>query len=285
MLKDEQYGGPDSSSGTTGFVNFPVPVDFAGGTGSPVFVHQNYPGERAKGGDEGAPTVPFSGLAFTAPFRILSDEGVSALKLVIKDNEEHCRSLPGRAAKSLRGLGYRSKFIRDLNYSPSVLSHLSKMSGCPLGPHNMPSNLSQTNFGEIGSKKPVDVWHIDSVDYVLVILLSDPTGMVGGELQVARLNGGDAALAIQKINREGISEEEMDVASYPGEGYGILMQGSRIAHSVSEVKEARERRLTVVNSYHNANPFKEDKTRFATFSDVDGFPTARYEYARHKAWR
>jgi hypothetical protein len=159
------------------------------------------------------------------------------------------------------------------------------MAGCPLGPHHVPSNLSQTNFGEIGGDKPVDVWHIDSVDYVMVLLLSDATDMEGGELQVARLNGGDPALAIEQINAEGIAEEDMDVATYPGPGYAIFMQGSRIAHAVTPVTAAREPRLTVVNSYHSLNPFVEDKTRFVTYKDVDGFDTARYEYARHKAWR
>jgi hypothetical protein len=149
----------------------------------------------------------------------------------------------------------------------------------------MPSNLSQTNFGEIGADKPVDVWHIDSVDYVLVILLSDASNMVGGDLLVARLNGGDPALAIETINTRGIDPSEYDKASYPGPGHAILMQGSRIAHCVTPVIEAVEPRLTVVNSYQSLNVFEEDKTRFVTYRDVDGIDTARYEYARHKAWR
>merc|ERR1719261_1499915 len=40
---------------------------------------------RAHGSDA---EVPFTGLAYTAPFRVLSDEGVAAFRQVISDNEK-----------------------------------------------------------------------------------------------------------------------------------------------------------------------------------------------------
>ena len=48
-------------------------------------------------------------------------------------------------------------------------------------------NNPQINFGEVGSDKPVDKWHLDSVPFVMVLILSDLEGMVGGDLKVARL--------------------------------------------------------------------------------------------------
>jgi len=35
-------------------------------------------------------------------------------------------------------------------------------------------------------KKDVDKWHFDSVDFVMVVILSDMEGMVGGELAVLK---------------------------------------------------------------------------------------------------
>lgn len=48
----------------------------------------------------------------------------------------------------------------------------------------------QVNFGKAGVNASVDKWHFDSVDYVLVVILSDIEDMVGGELEVLRLNLG-----------------------------------------------------------------------------------------------
>jgi len=227
-------------------------------------------------------TVPFNGLAFSAPFRLLSDAGVKALREVIALNEKHACALPSRAAKALRGLGYRSQFIRDFNSCPVIRAHLSQMAGTPLGPHHMPMNLSQTNFGEIGANKPVDQWHIDSVPYVMVLLLSDATGMEGGKLQVANL--GDPKAAIETIQTKGISSSQMDVVDYPGPGYCVFMQGSKIAHSVTAVTKANEPRLTVVNSFQSLNPFSPDRTSYITFKDLDG-NAAPFEFARHVSWR
>ena len=196
------------------FVQFPVPL--AGST--PQVVR----------GCTSQAEIPFTGLAYTAPFSVLSAEGVAALRQVITDNEKFSTSVPDLVPKCLRGLGYRSKFVRDLNYSEEILTHLSQCAGEVLTPHGMSTNLAQINFGEVGGG-PVNQWHIDSVPYVMVILLSDATDMVGGELLVARL--GDPREAIRKIQADEVDKSLIDKVNYPGAGYAILMQGSHIAHA------------------------------------------------------
>ena len=118
----------------------------------------------------------FQGLAYSAPFRLLSEEGVKALRGVLLENEKFSTMVPGRIPKCIRGIGYRSKFMRDLGYSPRILAHLSRCAGEPITPHGMCSNLSQINFGEIGAGVKVDQWHLDSVPYVMVLLMSDGYG-------------------------------------------------------------------------------------------------------------
>jgi hypothetical protein len=219
-------------------------------------------------------------LAYSAPFKLLSDEGVRAIRSVIKMNEHHACS-NNRQPKSIRGIGYRSKFIRDFTYSKDVLQHLTKCSGKILHPHTMGMNVAQINFGKIGGGAP-DIWHIDSVPFVMVLLLSDTTDMVGGKLQVARISNPNEALDI--IREKGkLPEALIDTVNYPGAGYCIFMQGSRIAHAVTPVESAREERLTLVNSFQSLQPFDEDRTIYSTFHRIDG-NAPKFEYARHKAW-
>lgn len=191
-------------------VQFPVPVSSA---------VDHAPRSMVRAIGSGA-ELPFSGLAYSAPFRLLSEAGVAAFRSIIAENERYAGPLKSRGAKSLRGLGYRSQFVRDFNYCDEVLALFSQIAGTPLGPHHMGSNLSQVNFGEIGAARPVDQWHIDSVPYVMVLLLSDATDMVGGKLRVAML--GEPSDAIDKINAGELCAEDIDVVDYPGPGYCIF---------------------------------------------------------------
>ncbi len=53
-------------------------------------------------------------------------------------------------------------------------------------PHPMVSNFSHTNIGLPGRTEDVDKWHLDSVDYVLVLGMSDMSENVGGALEIAK---------------------------------------------------------------------------------------------------
>lgn len=227
----------DESKSGTDKVPFPVPLRAAESGGvTPSF-------EQANGG-----FTEWPGLAYTAPFRVLSDEGVRVMRDVIAAHESYAMSNE-RIPMCLRGLGYLSQFARDFAYSPEVLDWLSHMSGTPMHPHDMPMNIAHVNVGQIGNERNVDEWHLDSVPYVMVVLLSDATEMQGGELQVARLR--DPHEALEKIRTGRIDPSMIDTVNYPGPGYAIFMQGSYIAHSVTPVRSAREPRLSLVNSYQN----------------------------------
>ncbi len=118
----------------------------------------------------------------------------------------------------------------------------------------------------------------------MVILLSDATDMEGGELLVAQLSD-DPRESLRLIRSGEIDRALVDTVRYPGPGFAIFMQGSRIAHSVTPVLRAREPRLTVVNSYSSLNPFSPDRTVFSTFLSIEGAEITPFEFARHVAWR
>ena len=75
-----------------------------------------------------------------------------------------------------------SKFNEEFIYDPTFLRKIEEVAGERLVPATFGSHITQVNFGRIGEASNVESWHFDSVDYVLVIILSDIQDMVGGEL-------------------------------------------------------------------------------------------------------
>lgn len=198
-------------------------------------------------------------LAYTEPFRVLSDEGVRAFKSIIQTSEEQGMAIETpRNPKIIRGLGFTSAFVKDFNESPELLDHLSTFANVQIAAHPMTTNYSQINFGNAPKEgeteaKPADVWHLDSVDYVLVISLTD--GFKGGELLVSNM---DPNHSMECIRRDSLPEESILRNVYGPPGYGIFMQGSRIAHSVAPVLSGATR-ITVVNSYASCDPSRIDR--------------------------
>jgi len=226
----------------------------------------------------------FSGLAYSAPFRFLSADGTQVLRSIIDDHAHMAK--PNDRNVNIRGLGYMSRFLRDLSFCPEVVGLFSALANEPLWPHNMGMNLGHTNFGEIGSDKAVDEWHTDSTDYVYVLILSDITDMVGGELQVLQLADSSGEV-FNDLKVHGIPMDKVQRAAYPGAGYCIFMQGSKILHSVTPVLDAKEPRISMVNSFSRRDCFAPDRTRMCSLRDQAHDPAdiSNLEYARHKAWR
>jgi len=215
---------------------------------------------------------------YTTPFKVLSEEAQKVIKkLVAVDGAKHAQS-DNRMPLFLRNLAFRSKFIRDLNHCSVLLAFISNLVGEQMIPHSMPCNYAHTNFGIVGANKKVDQWHVDSVPLVLILLLTDLTNAVGGELQIVTKPKEIALGILKKSDRDkNIQNVGLQVM-----GDGVIMQGSEIFHCVTPVVSAPDTRITLVNSYMQANPFAIDTTKYATFK---GDKTAAAEYARHKAWR
>ena len=87
-----------------------------------------------------------------------------------------------------------------------------------------------------------------------------------------------------ELKVSGIPMDLVETVHYPGAGYCIFMQGTKIFHSVTPVAAAREPRISFVNSYAPRNVFAEDRARFSRVA-ADPVEVAELEYARHKAWR
>jgi hypothetical protein len=103
----------------------------------------------------------FAGLAFTAPFKVLSAEGVSAVRSIVNNhsNNPFLKRSNSRIPAFYRGFGYVSQFLRDLNECKVLKDLYSQISGEKVGIHTMPMNFAHVNVGEVGLDRPVDSWY------------------------------------------------------------------------------------------------------------------------------
>ena len=105
---------------------------------------------------------------------------------------------------------------------------------------------------------------------------------MGGELQVVQMS--DTELAFDLISKDQLPADKIETVSYLSAGYAIFMQGCKIVHRVAPVQQAREPRISFVNSYMTRDVFAPDRTRYSTFK-YDPPHITQLEYARHKSWR
>jgi len=150
-------------------------------------------------------------------------------------------------------------------------------------------NMSHVNLGKpvVKGEPPVivDQWHVDSVDYVCVIIMSDISQSIGGDLQVLCKPGVRDNVAFLSKGVTPCLEHLVRTIQYPGKGYALFIRGSQVLHRITPVLEALEPRVSVVNSYMSRNVFDADSTRYRTFEHQDPKHISNVEFSRHTAWR
>lgn len=89
------------------------------------------------------------------------------------------------------GYDRRAPFIHSVWNNPQVLDIISRLAGIELVPvfeyetgHTNVSVNTKDNASDKDEDQSAFAWHFDSVPFVCVTMLSDCTGMVGGETAV-----------------------------------------------------------------------------------------------------
>ena len=221
-----------------------------------------------------------SDFGVTSVFRILSDEGAAALLDVSRSLKAYARSNP-RIARTTRGGAYRSKFLRDLCLSEELTEALSEIAGLPLLPHTIPHQLGHLNYNPDTVGENVDKWHVDTLRFDVVMFVTDPTSVEGGQFQYYRGTQGEVAERAkcgEPLDPARIVSPEM-----PGPGYAVLQQGNMVVHRAKGLTAPGER-ITMVNGYVPRDVRFRDFTRFDQLSLVDPEDVAASEYARHITW-
>ena len=213
--------------------------------------------------------------------RLLSDEGVRVLMKTAQSLRKYSSSGGERIQHLLRGCVYRSKFLRDLCLCPKVSEFLSQIYGIPVAPHSIPLHLGHFNFAPDDLTRAVDKWHIDTIGFDYVMMVSDPNQQVGGRFQY--FLGTKREIQEIKDNNQSIPEDRIISPEFPGPGYIIVMQGNMVVHRGAKLEQPFDR-VTMVNGYVPLNLDSVDPSRFFDLKTVDPHQLLFPEWARHKAW-
>lgn len=228
-------------------------------------------------------------VAITAPFRVLSDQGVAALhEVTLRLKAQRTRLAGNRVPSHLAGGVYRSKFLRDLCNCPVVADFLSEVAGTPLAPHSMPSQQLYVNYAPDYIGKAVDAWHFDGVGFDYVLMVSDPAKLEGGAFQFFLGPKAEATelLGIDYLRKGATGElpaERVVGVAFPAAGYAVFQQGNMVVHRAARLLRPAER-TTIVPAYVGLETDYPDPTAVEDMPHY-GEPGILAELTRHVAWR
>ena len=184
-----------------------------------------------------------SDVAMTSPFRVLSAEGVTVLRDVgegFKRLQPPTEGHSDAAYVKPRGAAFSSKFIRDFCSCPQLSEFLSAIAGTQLAPHTLPTLAAGFVYAPPDIEKTHQGWHLDSLGFALVIMISDPGALHGGAFEFFRGTVGEAAmlsgvdhpsrLRTTTGARFDFPAGRIERAVYPEAGFGLFMQGNLVLH-------------------------------------------------------
>ena len=238
-------------------------------------------------GDDEIAALP-SAIGITAPFRLLSEAGVRAMRDVALALASQSRT-SDRTANYVTGAVYRSRFFRDFCNAPEIAEFMSHLAGCRLAAHSMPSQQTYINYAPKEVGKAVDTWHTDGIGFDYVLLLTDPQSFDGGKFQFFR-GTRDEAAEILKLPTSHLTEaiaadlpeHRVETVEMPAAGYAVFQQGSHIVHRATGMHRAGER-ITVVPGLVACDTSYADTNRVGTIAHWNE-PGLATELVRHKAW-
>ncbi|KAK4919109.1 hypothetical protein LTR66_016823, partial [Elasticomyces elasticus] len=143
--------------------------------------------------------------AATEPFPLFTQDAIAQIRAEIFDEKvlAECQYSSTFNKNMVRGMGAaRAPFTYDAWKSPEVLARISEVAGIDLVPsidfeianinisiRDENANVEQT-IPILGDEElPAVSWHYDSFPFVCVTMLSDCTGMVGGETALRTPSG------------------------------------------------------------------------------------------------
>jgi hypothetical protein len=227
--------------------------------------------------------------AFSPVFPVLTTEGYQIARGILNREYDHGFVQPDiRIQLCLRGVTYRSPFLRSFSECKEISQLASYLTGEDLVIHGMISNHAHVNWGvppAPGAEvKNVDQWHKDSVSHVLIVLMSEMDGAVGGELEFI-MRPTTTAFDMIKSTNNNVPTQYVQKIKFPGPGWGVLMYGSEIVHHVTPLISHSGPRITLVQSFQQADPWKDTKTLWKTFATGVSSEWSGYEWMHYQSWK
>lgn len=218
-------------------------------------------------------------VAMINTMRLLTDEGANRLAEVCRALEPWAEHNDYVVTQRLRGVEDCSRFVHGMVRDPNFLLGVSRAVGVPLIPHpfrdaavqiNYYSPTQSTNLADLRIAK----WHVDGMDYVFTMLLTDASQYSGGEFiyfqgtkeEFERKEDG----WITKIRKAGFSHV----------GDTLYAKGSHVYHAVTPVSAGK--RVTIVISLFCPYLAHADSNRFWHSAPDDGFLRTARNWLRFK---
>ncbi|KAH7253193.1 hypothetical protein B0J15DRAFT_560300 [Fusarium solani] len=215
--------------------------------------------------------------ACSEPFPLFSEEAIKQMRAEIFSETvlEKCQYASTFNANMVRGMGHElAPFTYDAWHSPETLAKISQVAGVEVVPAfdfdiaNINISVSDDKNAEIsiGENKLRDgadndnlssvAWHYDSFPFVCVVMMSDCTGMVGGETAVRKPNG-------EVIKVRGPST------------------GRYIEHQALKALGGRER-ITMVTSLRPKSPFIRDESVLTGVRGISNLDELYHQYTEYR---
>ena len=237
------------------------------------------------GYDEDAVSRFASPVAMTSPVRVLSSEGVAAIREVVEALQDSAPRGTG-THEPIFNVACRSRFVRDLSLNPEITAFFAEHFSTSLIPHTMLHLQTQMNLNSVALEDSGHGWHHDIAAFAYVLMIHDPADIEGGHFEY--FDGTREKAAELLDSNDGLPVDSVVHPIFPGPGYACFMQGSAICHRVGPLFKPGMR-CTLVNAFCSTNLDVSDVNRIHFVDDYLYDPQyARYkamDYARHKAWR
>jgi hypothetical protein len=220
-------------------------------------------------------------VAVSSPFRVLSAAGADILLNTARRLRAHSVSCE-RIDNMVRGGCYRSRWLRDLCTDPSLTQLMCDIYGTDVAPHTMPLHLGHMNFSPDKLEDAVDKWHHDTLPLDIVMAVTDPATLDGGEFEYF-IGTKDEMAELAKQGKQP-PRDRVEQPPFNGPGYAIALHGNMVVHRGAPLRKPGER-ISMVNGYVSTNTALDDQHRHKDLTLIDP-PQALYaEWAKHAAWR
>jgi len=149
----------------------------------------------------------------------------------------------------------------------------------------VPAVACGINYAPEDVTRAIDTWHVDSVAFDAVILLTDPAAFQGGEFQYFRGTQaeGEAILGGRGVagsTRE-LPAERVATVEFPAAGYGFLQQGDMVFHRACRLLAPAERTTLLPSFVALGGGDTTNIDSLRTWAD----PGMLTELARHESHR
>jgi hypothetical protein len=120
----------------------------------------------------------------------------------------------------------------------------------------MPQYQAYVNYAPEDPTKAGATWHVDSLGYDAVMMVSDPGRLKGGRFQFFRGTFTEAATLVGARDEQDLTSgwahelpaDRVESVAFPAAGWAVFMQGDFIFHRAGQLEEPGER-ITLVPGY------------------------------------